>query len=275
MMNFNNKARIILIAITLCFTSACSQENYRMQKYEPNTQALNDKAIVILGTKNLSFIDFHKYSVSHKIKTADPVAIAVKHNVPVADASVKTENYTHSSSGDPNDVAYPKVKFSELFKRSTRTQQTAVIDTKEETSKPKASQPSSNYLAEAADTYRVLKAPKFLNTGYSKSIYTIEPGTYYISYAYCNDDNDERFTKLPGLTADGAVEYGAFVVKPGDVVYLGDIEVDWLRPSSDKMFVVGGDLNAVKKDLLSANYNDIVSKLKMATYLPRGSRIQL
>jgi len=278
MKNTSYKAaiQIITLNIFVLSLSGCSADNYRMQKYDPKVQASNNQAIVVVGTKNLTFIDFNKVTASDL--KSKPKAIKSKSETTKVEpttspkAEQKTTAEASDISADPNKTNYPSIKLSELFKRKPATRST---NNDYVASQPALNAEHDDKYIDQQNSYRVLKANRLLNYGYANSVYTVEPGTYYISYAYSDEGNVERHTQAPGLTETGTVEYGAFEVKAGDVVYLGDIEAEWLSKDPSKMFHISGNLNLVKQELIAANHSALAEKLQTATFLPSGTPIKV
>lgn len=105
---------------------------------------------------------------------------------------------------------------------------------------------------------------------YTESLYTIEPGTYYISYAYMDNPTDDnartRTTKCQGLDREQQPIYGAFTVHEGDVLYLGDIKVNWRNSNPRQMFCMIDNLPCVKRDLNRAGYAELAQKIKLAEW---------
>jgi len=123
--------------------------------------------------------------------------------------------------------------------------------------------------------YRIVQPMKSLMPyNYTKSIYNVEPGTYYISYAFEYDSKTGALkqTNEPGITDEDQVTYAAFTVKPGDVLYVGDVHVNWVTNDLDKRFAIAGDVDQVKKDLNLNGRRDIADKLQVANLHDAGSK---
>jgi hypothetical protein len=105
---------------------------------------------------------------------------------------------------------------------------------------------------------------------YTDSIYSIEPGTYYISYAYLDNPTDDnapiRSTRCDGLDSDNKPVYGAFTVREGEVLYLGDIKVNWLNRNPSQMFCMIDNSMCVKRDLTRAGYAELAQKVALASW---------
>lgn len=247
-----------ILVILSIFLSGCASDNYRMQKYDPKSQSKADTATVVLGTKNITFMDFTK------VTNSKPKIFKPKTTMPVT-SSVASEqkNSSTDSSADPNKSNYPTMKLSEIFSSKPRRQ----LETHMDIAAATQEEIDNQY------NYRILKANRMFNYGYANSIYTVEPGIYYISYAYSDENNSERHTQAPGINADNVIQYGAFEIKAGDTLYLGDIDFDWLQKNPAKMVTISGDLNIVKQELNAAHYQDLASKLKAGTFLAGGHKL--
>lgn len=129
-------------------------------------------------------------------------------------------------------------------------------------------------LALANDEYRVLKPSRLIIPyGYAQTLYTIAPGTYYIASLVNNAEAGVYYSAAPGLDANNVVNYAAFTVKPGDVVYIGDIECQWQSTNKVKKLVMHDKLAEVKKDLTIAGFADLATKMSKAEVYARGSVI--
>jgi hypothetical protein len=187
----------LFVCIIFCISvSGCTPESGRAPKYQSISFDPKTKAVVIVGTKNITFMDLVRYT-----------------------------------GNDAEDI----------------------------------------------EKYRVVKSNHALNLfGYTNSIYTVEAGMYYIDYAFYDHENSTYYTKAPGITADGEVSYGAFEVKPGEVVYLGDIEFNWLKQNSsntNNIVSVTGDLKEVKQEIKASEHRSLAAKLAKGKFLPKGSKI--
>jgi len=256
------KKSLIILSI---FLSGCASDNYRMQKYDPQTQSKADTATVILGTKNITFMDFTKVTDPKQNIIKTKTAVQPTTPTPTAPTIVtEDKNNNADSSADPTKTNYPTIKLSEIFSSKPR---------KQVTTSGGSTTVAEQYDIDNQNTYRILKANRVFNYGYANAIYTVEPGIYYISYAYSDENNTERHTQAPGLNADNVVQYGAFEVKAGDTLYLGDLNFDWLQKNPEKMVSIDGDLNTVKQELNASQYQDIASKLKQATFWAGGHKL--
>lgn len=110
---------------------------------------------------------------------------------------------------------------------------------------------------------------------YRQVVFVAEPGIYFISKADYISGNISYYTTLPGLTPEGRVVYGAFEVKPGEVVYLGDLKFNWSQHSANLIDVVSR-YSAVTNDLqASSKYRGLVAKLKPAKFYGEGAMISM
>jgi hypothetical protein len=109
---------------------------------------------------------------------------------------------------------------------------------------------------------------------YRQVVFLTEPGIYFISNADYKFGNTRYYTTQSGLTPEGEVIYGAFELKQGDTIYIGDIQFNW--NNSDKPVTIVSRYNAVKSDLLaSVNYKELASKVKPAKFYGSGSIINV
>lgn len=124
-----------------------------------------------------------------------------------------------------------------------------------------------------AKQYRVLKPNRVLVYNYSQSVYALEPGIYYISFLAIDSDKGVYYSDAPGINAEGKIAYGAFEVKAGDVLYLGDLECQWQSTNKVRKIRVKDELNSVKKDLAFAGHNDLAAKIVKGKLLLNGSKL--
>lgn len=122
--------------------------------------------------------------------------------------------------------------------------------------------------------YRILKPQRLFIASYAKSMYAITPGTYYISFIAIDSDKGVYYSEAPGLDAQGTVAYGAFTVRPGEVIYLGDLECQWRSTNKVKKLSLLHKLAEVKKDLDLAGHPDLAAKIVDAKFFPRGANIK-
>lgn len=110
---------------------------------------------------------------------------------------------------------------------------------------------------------------------YVQSLFTIEPGTYYISFLAIDSDKGVYYSDAPGLDPKGRVEYGAFTVQPGEVLYLGDVDCQWKSTNKVKKLTLQDQISEVKKDLDSAGHPDLAAKIVNAKFIPRGANLDI
>jgi hypothetical protein len=124
------------------------------------------------------------------------------------------------------------------------------------------------------EQYRVTRNSRnFDRFGYPATIYALEPGLYYINYGYVDISGDMYYTKSPGLTADSKIMYGAFEVKNGDVLYLGDLSFSWARRDLFKMVSVSGNLERARKEIADSQYKALAPHIRQAKFYAGGSKI--
>ena len=127
---------------------------------------------------------------------------------------------------------------------------------------------------------RKLRFPLFTESyvslgGYTQVTFVAEPGVYFISKANYSQGNTNYYTILSGLTPEGRVIYGAFEVKSGEVVYLGDLNFNWYKGAKN-LISISSNHNKVVKDLQdSSRYNNLAAKLKPAKFYTKGSTIHM
>lgn len=115
----------------------------------------------------------------------------------------------------------------------------------------------------------------FFDKSYDKCFYSLEPGIYYISSASHSDASFTYNTTLAGITPEGRIVYGAFEVKAGEVLYIGNINFNW--NSKGSLVTVSGSLNKAKKELMDSNskYKNLASKMKYGSFYPAGSLVHV
>lgn len=128
-------------------------------------------------------------------------------------------------------------------------------------------------LKNAYDLTGHIKGLIFSDQTYEKSFYSLEPGIYYISYATGQDYSFIYNTTLAGITPEGRIVYGAFEVKAGEVLYIGNIIFNWFSPK--QLVEVSGDVDQTKTDLLHSDsqYKHLVAKMKRGKFYPLGTTI--
>jgi hypothetical protein len=121
--------------------------------------------------------------------------------------------------------------------------------------------------------YRILKTPLMFVDTYAKAMYSIEPGTYYISFIAIDSQNGVYYSDAPGLDPEGAIAYGAFKIQAGEVLYLGDVDCRWQSTNKIKKLSLAHKLPEVQKDLSSAGHPDLAAKIVMAKFFAKGSKV--
>ncbi len=114
---------------------------------------------------------------------------------------------------------------------------------------------------------------------YDVAFYALEPGVYYISSAnyttinYAKNQKTYYYTTKNGITPDGYIVYGAFEVKRGEILFIGDIKPNFIFPRD--LFRITGDLEKTKSDLLSSNspYKNLATQMKQSYFHTVGSKI--
>lgn len=97
----------------------------------------------------------------------------------------------------------------------------------------------------------------------------IEPGTYVIENISVEGGNVHYRSRFPGLVL-GQVSYGGFTVKPGEVIYLGDL---YFEVDVDKSFYLSKEDNFLKlQKAVKKSHPYLAEKLKKATFFEKGSR---
>lgn len=110
---------------------------------------------------------------------------------------------------------------------------------------------------------------------YRQTVFVTEPGVYFISGASYKVGNVQYVTALDGITPEGTIIYGAFEVKAGEVVYIGDLKFNWHK-NSPKFIETSSQFTTVVRDLeASSKYRDLAPKLKPAKFYPSGSKISM
>jgi hypothetical protein len=297
----------VIISAAALTLSACGSTPSRPQKYEGAHAADQTKAVVIVGTKNVSYFDLHRYEPATTAQpTATPVAITPAAPVATVAANTKQpigaccEEYAPANtsdgveSADPTKLDYTNSSFNLRYlfnsKSPSNLGQEREQDRKREEQQlekdcnpaaPKCNNnSSSNTAAPAAPAqplvaeYRIHKPSYLFNVfNYTKATYTIEPGIYYISFAFYEHNHNVNFTRKPGISKTGVVQYGAFEVKAGEVLYLGDVDFDWVNIDKPKMIHIVNNFNDVTKDLIASDHRDLAVKIEPAQFYPHGALI--
>lgn len=281
-----------LLVVTLCLAlTGCTSSTTRAPKYDnANDQA--NSAVVVIGTNDVSYFDIQRLGANVATRQKPQTQIAQnntsKTNNPCAVKSnnnAKQQALQEPESADPNDLDYTSSSFN--LRRLWDPKAPKVMhwnpnppvnepnNTKEIVPATTPDPTSFNEVPATVSEYRIHKQNRFFSPhSYSKAIYTIEPGTYYIAFAYYDHNSDVYFTHLPGITRDGVVQYGAFEIKPGDVLYLGDVGFDWVNIDKPNMVNLKNNFVTVQKDLIEHGHRELAVKIKMAKFYPAGTRLQ-
>lgn len=222
------------------FLSGCGHNVAKLQRYDPYAQYAPGQAVVIVKINNMNYLDLSRVDrITPSQQMQDPIDIAEK-----------TDNL------DPTQMqsGYRKLDLRNAFKTAHGHKLKPII----------------------ANEYRILKAKRWvLPYTYAESMYTIEPGVYYISYISAERDGQFFYTGKPGITAQKTITYGAFDVKPGDVLYLGDIECEWRHTHQIKKINIQNNIIQVKKDLQSAGLEQLAQLVQTAQFYKTGSKLSL
>ncbi|MCA9339271.1 hypothetical protein KC939_02900 [Candidatus Saccharibacteria bacterium] len=126
------------------------------------------------------------------------------------------------------------------------------------------------------DEFRILKSSYFFKPfTYANTIYSIEPGTYYISFIAIDSEQGVYYSEAPGIDVAGSITYGAFEIKPGEVLYLGDLECQWRSTNKVKKFIAHSNFVEVQKDLSSAGLSKIAAQIQPRKLIPAGSKLDI
>ncbi len=122
--------------------------------------------------------------------------------------------------------------------------------------------------------FRIMKPARSpIPYSYSQSLYTIKPGIYYISYMAILSDQGVYYTEAAGLSPRGEIAYGAFEIKAGEVLYIGDLDAQWKSSNLVKKISVLDQLTQVKKDLTAAGHADLAAKITKAQFYAKGEML--
>jgi hypothetical protein len=290
--------KVSLICLVWIVLNGCGPSAQRAAKYDSTNSVDPNKAIVIVGTKNVGYFDLHRYGATVPQTSVDTIAkpelkVAGANTCDVANPEQARKNVV---SADPMQQDYTNSSFNLrwLFDHNSPSNLGEAIEKNEQYgSKPGSKSGEKSQMQQPCDNNSKLNVNKAVNTNlateyrihkptflfsvfnYSKATYTIEPGIYYISFAYYEKNSDVHFTRLSGLTKNGVVQYGAFEVQPGDVVYLGDVDFNWVNIDKPNMVSIVNNFNEVKKDLISSNNRELALKVTQARFYPAGSRIEI
>lgn len=122
--------------------------------------------------------------------------------------------------------------------------------------------------------YRSVDATSFTVWKQPYSIFMVEPGTYVVEdISYAVGDTTYSST-LDGLNpGDERFIYGGFSVKPGEIVYLGDLDINLRDQKQVKIGVVDNYDEAVK--MFHKKHPDLASKpVNKKFFNPNGSLSQ-
>jgi hypothetical protein len=101
----------------------------------------------------------------------------------------------------------------------------------------------------------------------SERLLILEPGIYYVDYvALTPNANYSRWLPSPGIK-DGEFLYGAFEVKPNEVVDMGRLNLQ------EPDFEYSQNIDQLKQELKSEKKEELVSKVKPGVFYPAGSAI--
>lgn len=217
--------------------SGCSQEAPKLPKYDRQAHYIQTQATIVVKLDEISYIQLarlHKVSITPVI-SARPV------------------NNDANLSADPN----------------IREQQEARFDLRSFVGgTPSPVEP------EVSNEYRIVRNSRsFIPYTYADSIYTIAPDVYYISFVEYQNESTMYHTTIPGLDNQGVLTYGAFDIKPGAVLYLGDINCTWKGRNQIQKLNVTDKLADVKQNLITAGYPKLAEKIETAKFYPSGTNI--
>ncbi len=120
--------------------------------------------------------------------------------------------------------------------------------------------------------YRILKSNyMFKPFSYANAMYLIEPGKYYISFIAIDIGKGPYYSEAPGINKQHVVQYGAFEIKPGEVLYLGDLECQWMCSNKVKKLYAKNNINLVQEDLHSAGMPEFANRIRQIDLLPKGT----
>ncbi|MBA8666357.1 hypothetical protein H1Q59_00375 [Holosporaceae bacterium 'Namur'] len=126
-------------------------------------------------------------------------------------------------------------------------------------------------ISKEGETYESLTTQTYLvnfKANYASTMLFLKPGLYVIyDISLIDYSNVKRWYKPRILDKGGAVIYGAFEVRPGEVTGLGRLDV------TDEKFNFIKEDNKIIKDLESAGYKDLVAKIKPGVFYEPGSLV--
>jgi hypothetical protein len=238
--------RFLLTCLSVVFVSGCGSQVAKLQKYDPQINYAQQQATVVVRIDNFDYFDLSRLDRSATI-------------TPTESSNIEQTQVSDNGAAKTADPGFSLNQINKLDLRKL----VASFD-----STPKQQQ-------KAANDYRIMKANRWMiSNGYSDVIYTIEPGIYYISYVATETGPKVYYSAAPGLSSDNVIAYGAFDIKPGDVLYLGDIECRWNSSTKIKKLVLRNNLAAVKRDLINSGYTQIANRITLAKFYTNGTRVK-
>ncbi len=270
---------VCLALLSTLSLSGCGVNVTPLAKYDKKSKDLSNVAVAVIGTKNVTFLDITKYTDPRSLKARDN---AIK-QLPTA----KAVKPTHQESAMPNtDYKDNRYNLRRLFANNNPPQEEVasannVVSSSDQVRSPERKIDDPQDLV-VDHEYRIHKPSTFFNLfSYAKCTYILKPGIYYISFAFydpnmdVNPNQNTEFTRLPGVSRNGVVQYGAFKVQAGDVVYVGDIALNWVDQNSKEFVAIDGDIANVKTDLIAAGEDTIAKRIQQAKFYRRGAKIAL
>lgn len=225
----------LFLASVLAITG-CSQDAPKLPKYDRQAHYVQTQATIVVKLEDLSYIELSRL-----------------HKVSLTPVTVRPASNDANLSADPN----------------IREQQEARLDLRSLIGgSPSPVEP------QISNDYRIVRNSRsFIPYTYADSIYTIAPGIYYISFIEYQNESTMYHTVNPGLDKKGIVTYGAFEIKPGAVLYLGDISCSWKGRNQIKKLDVTYNLAEVKKNLIAAGYPTLAEKIEIAKFYPSATNL--
>ncbi len=223
------------LLVSVLALGGCSQEVPKLPKYDKQAHYVQTQATIVVKLNEVSYIELSRLNrVSLTPATARPVNNA-------------------DLSADPN----------------VREQQEPRFDLRGFVSgTPSLTEP------QISNDYRIVRNSRsFVPYTYSDSIYTIAAGVYYISFIEYHNESTMYHTVTPGFNKQGVLTYGAFDIKPGSILYLGDISCTWKGRNLIQNLNVTHNLPEVKRNLVSAGYQNVAENIEIAKFYPNGTNI--
>ncbi len=235
--------RIGLVALACMLLSGCGYKVAKLKKYEHGADPI-PKALLVVRINTLDYLDIKRLDDAEDKTSLS--AITSTEQAPLAELNTTIE------VAQTKPVQDLRKLFADQARAHNNTK-TLSLDVTE---------------------YRILK-PNFFFTpfSYARELYAIEPGTYYISLLGIDSEQGIYYSDAPGVNKDGIIAYGAFEIKPGEVLYLGDIECQWRSTNAVKKILVHDKLAAVKKDLQDAGLHQIAAQITTAKMYTHGQNI--